>query len=218
MRTFAGRPRRAFTLIELVVVLAVLIVLAGLVVPRLRNDFFKAHGSGCVANISELAKWWETYRIDQGNYSRYPDRLDNLCQSDDTLYSLLLPPLSAQLTTYPLTAPDVTVLGNAGLTRVMVPSAAQPAPPDRNATMFLGSETPLAVGSTVAIFDPATPEGARTLDLLGQDAAAIAGGRYYVFGVGSQCTAVGNAILDAPTHITESPPAPAPRRSGSAAT
>ena len=70
------KARRGLTLLELVVVLAILVAIGGLVVPLLGNYLHRANIASCAVNIPEMDKWIQTYT---NLYAAYPDRMDNLC-------------------------------------------------------------------------------------------------------------------------------------------
>jgi len=75
------RARRGLTLIELVVVIAILAVLAGLVVPRL--DFLRnqAGDATAAATAADLMNMLQTYRSSTGSYPL----LDTLVAADGTI-------------------------------------------------------------------------------------------------------------------------------------
>ena len=62
-RAFAApaRRRRAFSLVELLVVIAIIAVLVALIVPSLRNAKELARRVRCLANLEQLDKAWRAY-------------------------------------------------------------------------------------------------------------------------------------------------------------
>jgi general secretion pathway protein G len=62
------RPSRGFTLLELLVVVAIIGVLAGFVAPRYFGQIGKSEVSTAKAQIDALEKALDQYRIDTGRY------------------------------------------------------------------------------------------------------------------------------------------------------
>ncbi len=63
-------PRRAFTLIELLIVMAIISVLAGLLVPAVAMARKAARRTECASNLRQIAYGFESYL--QDNHSVYP--------------------------------------------------------------------------------------------------------------------------------------------------
>ena len=109
--------RRGLTLLELVVVLAILVAIGGLVVPLLGNYLHRANIASCTVNIPEMDKWIQTY---VNLYSSYPDRMDNLCVAAGGLASYVQTgaggDYGASFTAVDLTAGDAAALNDAGIT------------------------------------------------------------------------------------------------------
>jgi prepilin-type N-terminal cleavage/methylation domain-containing protein len=80
-----NRARRAgFTLIELVVVLAILAALAGLIIPKV--DFLKAssESASSASNMQDITSNLQLYRTTK---SRYPMGMDSLLDTSGAIYS-----------------------------------------------------------------------------------------------------------------------------------
>ncbi len=82
--TFSG-SRRAFTLIELLLVLVILAVLAVIVVPKFTGRSEQARETAARTDISVLGGALDAYEIDNGKYPT----------SDEGLRALVEPPPSA---------------------------------------------------------------------------------------------------------------------------
>ena len=70
----AASSSRAFTLVELLVTLAVIALLAALLLPALGLAKRQATATACRAHLRQMALAWETYLGDQAD--RFPDRRD----------------------------------------------------------------------------------------------------------------------------------------------
>lgn len=80
MHRWKGAPklrvgaRAAFSLLELLVVVAVIAVLASLLLPALARAQGAARKSACVSNLHQLGLGWQIYLTDHAD--RFPDRRD----------------------------------------------------------------------------------------------------------------------------------------------
>ncbi len=70
--------RRAFTLIELLVVILILAVLAAMIVPQYFKRVDDAKRTRALADISELSKLIQTFRMDTGRYPATEEGLEAL--------------------------------------------------------------------------------------------------------------------------------------------
>lgn len=72
------RRRSGFTLIEMIVVVAILVILAGLVLPKLDRAQLKANKGVAASNLGGVSRYIQTYRV---MHNVYPDRWDSLLAS-----------------------------------------------------------------------------------------------------------------------------------------
>ena len=68
MKLTLGRRRRAFTLIEMLVVVLILAILAALIVPRVINRTSDAKSAKAKADIATLGSLLQQYRLDNDKY------------------------------------------------------------------------------------------------------------------------------------------------------
>jgi len=86
------RTSHGFTLIELLVVVAILVALAGLVLPKLDGVVLKSNRGIAANNISGVDRYLQTYRV---LHNVYPNYFDSLL---DTSGTALAPVLNEELT------------------------------------------------------------------------------------------------------------------------
>jgi len=78
-RTHTPRPAAGFTLIEILVVMAIISMLAVMVAPNIFNQQGGAQRDAALSQISALEAALDTYRLDVG---QYPDSLEGLVEND----------------------------------------------------------------------------------------------------------------------------------------
>ena len=76
--------RRAFSLVELIVVMVILGMLAGLVAIRTRGYLVNSRQNAVKTEVATIMKALETYRIDQGRYPTEDEGLEILREATDT--------------------------------------------------------------------------------------------------------------------------------------
>ena len=70
----ATQPRRAFTLVELLVVIGIIAILIAILLPVLNKVKEQANATKCAANLRELSKMWYQYASENKGLS-VPGRL-----------------------------------------------------------------------------------------------------------------------------------------------
>jgi len=200
------RARRGLTLLELVVVIAILAALAGILVPLLPNVIFKAHASAGATNLGEIAKAVQLFNVENGN--SYPNQLDNLANSSGLLS--YVPTDGTSLTTDALNANDVQALaGGNGQPGCGITAVAQIVASKSDGTWSpTFNPYDLASGTSPSTIMTPIPYGATsgpTAAFLNPAVAAAKLGatnngveRYVVFGLGKFATCVGQTMDEAP--------------------
>ncbi len=211
-----AQGRLGLTLIELVLVIAILTVLGGLVVQGLPNMLKRTHLAKCSDTIWSLNNAWSQ---EFATSVRYPDRYDSLLtDAGNGLYGSLPSGLTGQLSTLPLTQTDIDALRAIGITRVYDLASVDPGVnvTDRAAPLDIpptDNARALTTGGNVARLNLAAHVAAgnqlqlkRHLVRNGSTGAYEDIGnrvRYIVFGIGPNCTAVGSGrrIQETPVHF-----------------
>ena len=193
MKTNLVKPltnRRAFTLVELIVVLTILVGLAGVLIPAVTDMIARTNRSTAAINISEVAGAIQRY---DAQFMTYPNNFDSLMFDDgnglaggDDLNTLTaaFTAASADVT---LTAGTLATLAAAGITSVGYHA-------EDDATFDLPTPTALAAGDRLKGPLAATQValGLETTGLLGQ---------YVFLGVGALSDMNGKTMIDAPVHF-----------------
>lgn len=188
MKTSLLQPltkRRAFTLIELIVVLTILVGLAGVLIPTLTNMVGRTNRSTTAVNISEIAGAIQRF---EAIYISYPDNFDSLMTD---AIGTDLNTLSTALTG--VTA-DVTLSANtlAALTAVGI----------SNVGIHAVDDTTFQLPTITALTDTTVLKGlsAAQQTALGLETTGVAG-KYIVLGIGSRSELTGTIMVDAPVHF-----------------
>lgn len=79
-----GPRRKAFSLVELIVVMVILGMLAGLVAVRTRGYLISSKQNAAKAEIANIVKAIETFYADQSRYPTTDEGIDILVQGTDT--------------------------------------------------------------------------------------------------------------------------------------
>ncbi|MBW7900551.1 MAG: prepilin-type N-terminal cleavage/methylation domain-containing protein [Rhodocyclaceae bacterium] len=115
-----------FTLLELLVVVAILAAIAGTAAVLLRDTDKKAFAAAHVAMMDQLSKGIVHYAQLNTPVGNYPDNWDSLMASptgaagDGVALSILSSDLTDQLTATTLTADEVTAFGEVGITQMRI--------------------------------------------------------------------------------------------------
>lgn len=115
--------KRALTLVELIVVLLILSVVAGVVVNKLPGVVNRANNTAWLANLNGIDNVMSQYHA--ANNGKYPDGFDSLVNSTDALYTGLPGGASGNLSTNVLEARTITTdelarLNRAGISTVQL--------------------------------------------------------------------------------------------------
>ncbi|HYG73959.1 MAG TPA: prepilin-type N-terminal cleavage/methylation domain-containing protein [Planctomycetota bacterium] len=201
--------RRGFTLIELVVVLAILAAIAGLVIPQvdsLRRSSDKGTASHTIAAVANNTQLYRTLK------GVYPDRFDALLEgttttSTTTLYPKLSSKVSVAFGTFALTN-DSTAglylksLQDVGFNRVMYHDSALPVNFGQNLPGNSGNaQKTLAVGDNVVVLDNSNATS-KSKNMIGSvyPTGIPTGVKVIIVGVGQNTTSIGQTMQSAPSY------------------
>lgn len=204
----AKRARRGLTLIELVIVIAILTVLGGLVVRTLPNMLKRTHLSKCSDTISSLNKsWGESFALN----TKYPDRYDSLLASDGSAFTKLTPGLTALVSPTSLTTAETTALSSIGVRTVVDLNPAAVDVTYDSAPLGVARRSLASGGQVAELTPPGSASGTTPIAVswnanplkLRRHIESTDTVKYLVFGVGSNCTAIGAGKLlqEAPVHF-----------------
>ena len=96
-----GRPSRAFTLVELLVVLAIVALLLGIAVPRYFGSLDRSKETVLKENLFQVRESLDKYFSDTG---KYPDRIEDLV-TRHYLRSAPIDPVTGSTTTWVVVPP-----------------------------------------------------------------------------------------------------------------
>jgi prepilin-type N-terminal cleavage/methylation domain-containing protein len=196
--------RKGLTLLELIVVVAILVVLSSLAIPLLSSVLVQARLSTNATAINDVSRAVGSYL---GRYGKYPDGWDSLLNTGGTLYKQLTETITgtarssgtappALLATMALTQIQWESLNSAGITTLYSNNESTTAAPNMNFT----NPTTLTAGSTVAKLIHPTSSTAFAAGVINVNQLdnVMPGAEYVVFGLGSNSTMRGTTIVDAP--------------------
>ena len=177
--------RKAFTLIELIVVLTILVGLAGVLIPTVTNMIGRTSRSTSAINISEIAGAVQRY---EAIYGSYPDNFDSLMTDlVGTALNTLNSGLTAVTDDVTLDEDTLATLNNAGIINVGIHA-------EDDTTFMLPTSTALT-DETVLLGLTAAHQVALGLETTGTL------GKYVVLGIGTLSSLNGTIMVDAPVHF-----------------
>lgn len=192
MKSAYSTARRGLTLLELVVVLAILAALAGLLLPLAGRYLEKAHAAAGADNIKEIAKAVQQYNAVT---RAYPNQLDSLCSDVDAGTPFAsLPGGGTYLADVQLTADQVSALQAVGITTVMEHGGTGSATFGSTVSPAVG----LGIGDSVLTALPAD-----VLAELGYTSDTAGTPVFAVLGFGHDTPIIGEWIQEAPFHFPE---------------
>ncbi|MEI6234547.1 MAG: prepilin-type N-terminal cleavage/methylation domain-containing protein [Planctomycetota bacterium] len=219
------RRRPGFTLIEMLLVVAILVALAGLVLPKLDKEQLRANKGIAANNMTGVSRYIQTYRI---RHNKYPDRWDSLVDGSGNLWVPGAPGTSIGLdpqlvggppTGSPHKLTTTTLVENAtthevrSLSRMNIANvlglASSPSSPGNAFNVV----TPLANGVTVATINASDSDGRAIIDSIypenklstGTSGAIPSGKKLVVFGFGPLNSAIGDVLQECPTYSNTDP-------------
>jgi general secretion pathway protein G len=83
MKQLKNLKQSGFTLLELLVVLGIIAMLAGLVGPKVMERFEQAKVKGAKVQIEELSQTLDTYKLDVGSYPTTDQGLEALLEAPE---------------------------------------------------------------------------------------------------------------------------------------
>lgn len=203
MANRANTRQSGFTLIELIVVMAVLTVLAGLILPKLDLFKDKANNAAGASNVAGLDRFVTAYKVQKDLFPDFNDSL--LTSGSNNLYTKLDPNLTGSQTGAPTRLTTTTItntnelrsLQRVGLTSVLDHNASAQVPGDSAAT---STPRALAVSDTVATINSSDTTAQAILRHLYPDTNGVvpATEKVVVFGCGPRNQLVPNTLLVAP--------------------
>jgi prepilin-type N-terminal cleavage/methylation domain-containing protein len=206
--------RRGLTLLELVVVMAILAALAAVLIPMFPNLLTQSHSSAAATNVAEVTKAVQMYN---SQTALYPSNLDSLVDTAGNLFTYLPSnsmksfansQLFLDLTPTSPSANDISALNSAGITTVL--NLQEGATSSTSNSVWSPTFYPYGDGTSGQVIAPTqtTISAATPLALLSVAAAQRLGlesstatpNTYYVFGLGDYSNMQGTAMDQAPVH------------------
>jgi type II secretory pathway pseudopilin PulG len=191
--------RGGLTLLELVVVMAILVALAGLLIPLMPGLFSKASTAAGATNLDEINKAVQLYATQHNDL--YPNNLDSIVLTSGNLASYVPPGLSgpwfSQGNSTTLSA-DLSSLSIAGISKVVEMIEKPDAVGDWNPTYFPYGDNADTAPSPVAISHLAYVDPTVAAGLF----AVPSDGRYVMLGLGKYSAISGEGMVQAPVFFS----------------
>lgn len=219
MQVRSNRKPRGFTLVEMLVVVAILVALAGMILPKLDKEQLRANKGIAANNMAGLSRYVQLY---YSRHNLYPDRWDSLLTGGTTLWVPgapgTTPGLDPQLVGGPpdgsphkltvstaLTELEVRSLSRIGIATVLDRATSSTAAPGN----AFNVARPLAEDGLVATLNNASDDDAKAIVdgiypenklSTGVSGTIPAGKRLVVFGFGPINSAIGDVLQECPTY------------------
>lgn len=213
------RRSRGFTLIELVIVVGILALLAGLVLPNLSDFKLRANKAVSATDMADLSRSIQQF---YGQYNAFPDRWDSLVDGTGNLWTatlsngVLSPGLDSELPGAPVPGSPhkliTETIANDGEMRSIsrmgirtVLDVGTGSVTDLPTDWFSVPRT-LATGGTVATINPADGDGQMIIGHIYPGQTSVPTGKHLVvFGVGPMNTMVGTSLQEIPLYPNRDP-------------
>lgn len=194
--------RRGLTLVELVIVMAILAGLAGILVPMLAGSLTRAHTTSASTNIGEIAKSMQMY---EATYLSYPNNFDSLI-SGTAYVTYLKGSGSADFVAPAPLAVGYSALTGAGITTIL--PMANSGTGDFSPTFYpYGDDASVSLTSSPALATVAINASTNLPQITGAAAAREFGApidaKYVILGIGRFNSMQGKTMLEAPVHFAE---------------
>ncbi|MEM0966931.1 MAG: prepilin-type N-terminal cleavage/methylation domain-containing protein [Verrucomicrobiota bacterium] len=195
---FSVYSRRGLTLVELLVVLAIITAVAGIVIPIIPDSQQRSHGATGAGNVRELAKAVEVQKSSTGSFG---NEWDSLIDSNPATVA------PTDLVVEDLSSPGVGTVEEA-IVNALVEAGIVTAYEHDDFSDPTVNQT--FDGLTIALVDKlGSDEDVATLTAAGEDRLGLPGSvlngvpasdieAYVAFGVGQESTLVGRSLVDAP--------------------
>jgi prepilin-type N-terminal cleavage/methylation domain-containing protein len=185
--------RRGLTLLELIVVLAILVALSGMVIPLIQGLGYQTNASTNAAVVGDVNRSVGTFHT---RFEKYPDRWDSLrtTGTGGGLYSKLHPTLSPLLTATSITATQAESLNAMGVFQ-LYDHDENAESPSTSGTVGRSIASDLRVAKLNTAVVTSTLGGLLSM----QDLSEIGGAHdYVVVGLGSSTSIRGSVMAEVP--------------------